>query len=159
MLNLSSVAIHAFYHNSAELAVPRLEKSRYRVGFRILLGQAYWSSWVFRLCRTLSFRYLRVSSFGSHFRIFISVLRVSGSSVFESGGVRACLILFRPGWNGWNGARLLVVVRSVPSCLCPFRTSRPPSNRPEQKIAQPTFAAGPRSSTRRQGPSRGQRVS
>ena len=32
----------------------------------------------------------------------------------------ACLNLFRPGWNGWNGTRLLVVVRSIPSCLCPF---------------------------------------
>ena len=34
------------------------------------------------------------------------------------GGV-ATLNLFRPGWNGWNGTRLLVVVASIPSCLCP----------------------------------------
>ena len=34
--------------------------------------------------------------------------------------INACLNLFRPGWNGWNGTRLLVVVRSIPSCLCPF---------------------------------------
>ena len=34
--------------------------------------------------------------------------------------VRACLNLCRPGWNGWNGTRLLEVVRSIPSCLCPF---------------------------------------
>ena len=65
--------------------------------------------------------------------------------------VRACLMLFRRGWNGWNGTRLLVVVRSIPSCLCPFRISSQPINRPEQKITQLTFAAGPRSSTRRQG--------
>ena len=65
--------------------------------------------------------------------------------------VRACLHLFRPGWDGWNGTRLLVVVRFIPSCLCPFSVSRQPGNRPEQKITQLTFAAGPRSSTRRQG--------
>ena len=29
--------------------------------------------------------------------------------------LRACLNVFRPGWNGWNGTRLLVVVRSIPS--------------------------------------------
>ena len=34
--------------------------------------------------------------------------------------LRACLNLFRPGWYGWNGTRLLVVVRSILSCLCPF---------------------------------------
>ena len=34
--------------------------------------------------------------------------------------IRACLNFFRPGWNGWNGTRLLVVVRSISSCLCPF---------------------------------------
>ena len=28
--------------------------------------------------------------------------------------------LVRPGWNGWNGTRLLVVVRSIPSRLYPF---------------------------------------
>ena len=37
----------------------------------------------------------------------------------ETSVVRACLNLFRPGWNGWNGTRL-VVVRFIPSCLCPF---------------------------------------
>ena len=34
--------------------------------------------------------------------------------------LRACLNLFQPGWNGWNGTRLLVVVRSIPSRLRPF---------------------------------------
>ena len=71
---------------------------------------------------------------------------------------RACLDLFRPGWNGWNGSRLFVVVCSIPSCLCPFLISRQPSNRPEQKLTQLTFAAGPCSSTRRRVPSRRQRV-
>ena len=65
--------------------------------------------------------------------------------------LRACLNLFRPGWNGWNGTRLLVVVLSIPTCLCPFRVSGQPSNRPEQIITQLTIAAGPHSSTQRQG--------
>ena len=65
--------------------------------------------------------------------------------------VRACLNLFRPGWNDLNGTRLFVVDRSITSCLCPFRISKQPSNRPDQKITQLTLAAGPRSSTRRQG--------
>ena len=34
--------------------------------------------------------------------------------------LRACINLFRPGWNCWNGTRLLVAVRSISSCLCPF---------------------------------------
>ena len=57
--------------------------------------------------------------------------------------LRACLNLLRLGWNGWNGTRLLVVVRSIPSCWCPFWNSRQPSNRPEQKMTQMTFAVGP----------------
>ena len=31
-----------------------------------------------------------------------------------------CLNFIRPGWNGWNGTRPFVVVRSIPSCLCPY---------------------------------------
>ena len=65
--------------------------------------------------------------------------------------LRACLNLFRPGCDFCNGTRLLVIVRSIPSCLCPFWISRQPSNRPQKKITQPNFSAGPRSSTRRQG--------
>ena len=34
--------------------------------------------------------------------------------------VRVCLNFIRPCWNGWNGTRLFVVVRSIPSCLCPY---------------------------------------
>ena len=29
--------------------------------------------------------------------------------------LRACLSSFRSGWNGWNGTRLFVVVRSIPT--------------------------------------------
>ena len=31
--------------------------------------------------------------------------------------VRACLNLFRPGWNDLNGTRLFVVDRSITSCV------------------------------------------
>ena len=65
--------------------------------------------------------------------------------------MKVCLNLFRPGWNGWNWTRLLVVVRSIPSSFCPFWISRQASNRPEQNMTRLTFAVGPRSSTRRQG--------
>ena len=31
-----------------------------------------------------------------------------------------CLTFIRPSWNGWNGTRLFVVVRSIPSCFQVF---------------------------------------
>ena len=34
--------------------------------------------------------------------------------------LRVCPNLFRPGWNGWNGTRLFVVVRSIPTCFQVF---------------------------------------
>ena len=34
--------------------------------------------------------------------------------------LRVCLNFIRPSWNGWNGARLLVVVRSIPTCFQVF---------------------------------------
>ena len=37
-----------------------------------------------------------------------------------------CLNFIRPGWNGWKGTRLLVVVRSIPSCLY-FRVTEQPT--------------------------------
>ena len=34
--------------------------------------------------------------------------------------VRVCLNFIRPSWNGWNGTRLFVVVRSIPTCFQVF---------------------------------------
>ena len=31
--------------------------------------------------------------------------------------LRVCLNFIRPRWNGWNGTRLFVVVRTIPSCF------------------------------------------
>ena len=33
---------------------------------------------------------------------------------------RPCLNFIRPSWNGWNGTRLFVVVRSIPTCFQVF---------------------------------------
>ena len=41
-------------------------------------------------------------------------------ALWDTFALRTCFNLFRPGWNGWNGTRLTVVVRSIRSCLCPF---------------------------------------
>ena len=34
--------------------------------------------------------------------------------------LRPCLNFIRPSWNGWNGTRLFVVVRSIPTCFQVF---------------------------------------
>ena len=34
--------------------------------------------------------------------------------------MRVCLNFIRPSWNGWNGTRLFVVVRSIPTCFQVF---------------------------------------
>ena len=34
--------------------------------------------------------------------------------------MRPCLNFIRPSWNGWNGTRLFVVVRSIPTCFQVF---------------------------------------
>ena len=34
--------------------------------------------------------------------------------------LRVCLNFIRPSWNGWNGTRLFVVVRSIPTCFQVF---------------------------------------
>ena len=41
----------------------------------------------------------------------------SGHSVSP---LRVCLNFIRPSWNGWNGTRLFVVVRSIPTCFQVF---------------------------------------
>ena len=34
--------------------------------------------------------------------------------------LRVCLNFIRPSWNGWNGTRLFVAVRSIPPCFQVF---------------------------------------
>ena len=75
--------------------------------------------------------------------------------------VRACLNLFGPGWNGWNGPRLLVVVSSIPSCLyqC-IHLNFQATKQPTRTKNNPTdFCDGTAQLDPKTGvPSRGQRV-
>ena len=70
-----------------------------------------------------------------------------------------CLNLFRPGWNDWNGTRLLVVVRSIPTCFVSnlnFQANEQPT---PTKNSPSDFCGGTAQLDSKTGvPSRGQRV-
>ena len=70
-----------------------------------------------------------------------------------------CLNLFRPGWNEWNGTRLLVVVRSIPTCFVSnlnFQANEQPT---PTKNSPTDFCGGTAQLDSKTGvPSRGQRV-
>ena len=69
--------------------------------------------------------------------------------------IRPCLNFIRPSWNGWNGTRLFVVVRSIPSCLYFQATEQP--TRTENNPTD--FCGGTAQLDPKTGvPSRGQRV-
>ena len=42
------------------------------------------------------------------------------TDVYLVAGMRVCLNFIRLSWNGWNGTRLFVVVRSIPTCFQVF---------------------------------------
>ena len=74
--------------------------------------------------------------------------------------MRACLNLFRPGWNGWNGTRLRTRGRSFHSMLFVSILNFQATEQPTRKENNPTdFCGGTAQLDPKTGvPSRGQRV-